>query len=119
MGKARRLRANHGHRFPITVRPTKVDIAVAREIARDTAPSPEEVAAFVTAGVAAKAVARTPVELTIEDQPPRAATLLRAMRPHQWVKNLIIFVPLITSHKFNEPRLLGCAVLALVPGGGR
>src|SRR5205823_3354665 len=28
--------------------------------------------------------------------------LIRALRPHQWVKNLIIFVPLLTSHKLNN-----------------
>ena len=50
MGTARRFRASRGHRYPITVRPTNVDIAVAREIARDTAPVPEEVARFLTWG---------------------------------------------------------------------
>ncbi len=46
------------------------------------------------------------------DSTPRA--LVRALRPHQWVKNLIVFVPLITSHKFNDPALVACAALALV-----
>ena len=50
MGTARRVRASRGHRFPITVRPTNVDIAVASEIARDTAPAPEEVARALTWG---------------------------------------------------------------------
>ncbi|HEY7842979.1 MAG TPA: phosphatase PAP2 family protein [Bradyrhizobium sp.] len=50
MGRAGRVRANRGPRFPITVRPTKVDIAVAREIARDTAPAPEEAARALTWG---------------------------------------------------------------------
>jgi hypothetical protein len=50
MSTARRFRASRGHRYPITVRPTNVDIAVAREIARDTAPVPEEVARFLTWG---------------------------------------------------------------------
>ena len=44
MGTARRFRASRGHRYPITVRPTNVDIAVAREIAGDTAPAPEQIA---------------------------------------------------------------------------
>ena len=50
MSTARRFRASRGHRYPITVRPTNVDIAVAREIARGTAPVPEEVARFLTWG---------------------------------------------------------------------
>jgi 4-hydroxybenzoate polyprenyltransferase len=37
---------------------------------------------------------------------------LREMRPHQWVKNLIIFVPLITSHRFVESALVVRALLA-------
>ncbi len=37
-------------RFPIAVRPTKADIAIAREIARDTGPAPEEVARALTWG---------------------------------------------------------------------
>src|ERR1700735_4845941 len=37
-------------RFPITVRPTKADRAIAREIARDTGPAPEEVARALTWG---------------------------------------------------------------------
>jgi 4-hydroxybenzoate polyprenyltransferase len=31
----------------------------------------------------------------------RANDLLRAMRPHQWVKNLLVFLPLIVAHRFD------------------
>lgn len=51
----------------------------------------------VSAGVAAKARTSAPVEHVISDRPPRAVTLLRAMRPHQWVKNLLVFVPIFTA----------------------
>lgn len=53
MHTAARTRANllrRQPRFPITVRPTKADIAIAREIARDTGPAPEEVARALTWG---------------------------------------------------------------------
>lgn len=33
-------------------------------------------------------------------------SLLRAMRPHQWAKNLLVFVPLLLSHSIAIPRLL-------------
>ncbi|MCS6864510.1 MAG: UbiA family prenyltransferase [Gemmataceae bacterium] len=37
---------------------------------------------------------------------------LRAVRPHQWAKNLLLFVPLITAHRFFEwPLLLIVAVM--------
>ena len=34
------------------------------------------------------------------------AALLKAMRPHQWAKNLLVFVPLLLSHSLSVPRLL-------------
>ena len=40
---------------------------------------------------------------------------LKAIRPHQWVKNLLVFVPLITAHKFNSLHLISqtfCAFIA-------
>ncbi len=40
--------------------------------------------------------------------------LLRAMRPHQWVKNLLIFVPLFTSHSFGSLPIWTAAMLAFV-----
>jgi membrane-associated phospholipid phosphatase len=53
MHTAARTRANlllRQPRLPITVRPTKADIAIAREIARGTGPAPEEVARALTWG---------------------------------------------------------------------
>lgn len=38
----------------------------------------------------------------------------RSLRPHQWVKNLIIFVPLITAHQISEGTLLGRAIVAFL-----
>ena len=32
--------------------------------------------------------------------------LFRSLRPHQWVKNLIIFVPTLTAHKLRETPIL-------------
>ena len=37
-------------RFPVTVRPTRADVVVARSIARNTAPAPEQVAQALTWG---------------------------------------------------------------------
>ena len=37
---------------------------------------------------------------------------LQALRPHQWVKNLIIFVPLVTSHKLAQWPLAIAALIA-------
>lgn len=40
--------------------------------------------------------------------------LLRAMRPHQWLKNLLIFVPLVLSHQFGNINLIAAATLAFI-----
>lgn len=38
---------------------------------------------------------------------------LRAMRPHQWVKNLLVFAPLIASHDTRMESVATVAILAL------
>ncbi len=47
---------------------------------------------------------------------PRAGprTWLRALRVHQWVKNVLIFVPLLASHRFTEVPFWGLALLAFL-----
>ena len=37
---------------------------------------------------------------------------LKAMRLHQWLKNLLIFIPLLVSHKFSEPLVSFQTVMA-------
>ncbi len=36
-----------------------------------------------------------------DDRPPLARTWLRALRIHQWAKNLLVCVPVVTAHAFN------------------
>lgn len=42
------------------------------------------------------------------------APLLDAMRPHQWVKNLLVFAPLVFAHRLVDPWSVGQAALAFV-----
>jgi 4-hydroxybenzoate polyprenyltransferase/phosphoserine phosphatase len=42
---------------------------------------------------------------------------LKALRLHQWLKNLLIFIPLLMAHRFGEPVLVGQALLAFVAFG--
>lgn len=39
---------------------------------------------------------------------------LKAIRPYQWMKNLLIFVPLITAHQFGSPNLISRTILAFI-----
>ena len=48
---------------------------------------------------------------------PRLRPWLKALRLHQWLKNLLVFVPLLASHRFLEPAVVGDAVLAFVAFG--
>jgi 4-hydroxybenzoate polyprenyltransferase/phosphoserine phosphatase len=45
---------------------------------------------------------------------PTPAAYLRAMRPHQWLKNLLVFVPLLASHQLDEPARLITTLIAFV-----
>ncbi len=42
---------------------------------------------------------------------------MRALRLHQWAKNVIIFLPLLSSHRFDELALIGQGLLAFVAFG--
>jgi 4-hydroxybenzoate polyprenyltransferase/phosphoserine phosphatase len=42
------------------------------------------------------------VFLEISDRPSPARMILKAMRPYQWVKNLLVFVPLVASRSFGD-----------------
>lgn len=44
----------------------------------------------------------------------RARAFVKAIRVHQWIKNILVFVPLFTSHRVVSPMLWLDAVLAFV-----
>lgn len=63
------------------------------------------------AGLIAQAREKCDVEKVFSDGVnPTAA--LRALRPHQWVKNLLLFLPPIMAHRFFEPGVLFTTLLS-------
>ncbi len=65
-----------------------------------------------------RAAALTKIGPTFDCQPAHWRALLQALRPHQWLKSLIVFVPLLTSHHlfdalFLKPALWAAAVFAV------
>ena len=55
------------------------------------------------------------VDAVFEPKPALAQRLrawIGALRPHQWLKNLLVLVPLLTSFRLDEPQLVGDALLA-------
>jgi 4-hydroxybenzoate polyprenyltransferase len=58
---------------------------------------------IVNAPRLAAVVARTtPIEAILSERASTPWTLLKSLRPHQWVKNLLVFVPLIASGQFHD-----------------
>ncbi len=57
--------------------------------------------------------------LEVLERPQRAnwRTWLRQLRLHQWLKNLLIFVPLVAARKLGDPKMLAAAAAAFVAFG--
>ena len=60
----------------------------------------------------AKGLAGVTVEAEFGESPHRVRALIKALRPHQWVKNILVFLPLIAAHQVLVPATIG-AVAAL------
>jgi 4-hydroxybenzoate polyprenyltransferase len=45
-----------------------------------------------------------------EDRKPRLQTMLKAIRLHQWAKNVLLFVPLLLSHDIHAASLLAAVI---------
>jgi len=68
-------------------------------------------------GVLAAARKIGSIETVFESRPPYFRTLFKALRIHQWTKNLLLFVPLLASHRILETQLLFSGVLAFIAFG--
>ncbi len=68
-------------------------------------------------GVAAKAERIVTIEARLDDRRGGIGNHLRALRPQQWLKNLLVFVPLVTSHAVLDSLLVLKALLAFVAFG--
>lgn len=72
------------------------------------------------AGLRRRAAARVPVARSLAEPPgagARLRTWLRALRLHQWVKNALVLVPLVASHRLAEPALVASAASAFLAFG--
>ena len=73
-------------------------------------------AVLVGASLRTSAQARRvcPVEAEFQRAPVGWRVWLKAIRAHQWLKNLLLFVPLFTSFNLGDPTRAGLALLAFV-----
>lgn len=93
--KAEALCARFGQNGFVYAGNDKSDIAIWRK-------SGAAILVNTSPGLARRVHGMIPVEATVPGHPAAASALLRAMRPHQWIKNLLVFVPIITAHATGE-----------------
>ena len=65
-------------------------------------------------GLAARVAQWTEVAEVLDGDRPRAGDYLAAIRPHQWLKNTLLFLPLLAAHRIYELDLLWQGVLVFV-----
>jgi 4-hydroxybenzoate polyprenyltransferase len=63
-------------------------------------------------GIEAGARSLTEVESVFSDRKPVVRVVLRAIRVHQWVKNLLVFLPLVAAHAWTDPTAIAHSLLA-------
>ena len=65
-------------------------------------------------GVEQRALKQGNVERVIKSSTNQFALWLKALRPHQWMKNVLIFVPLLAAHELINSAALLSGLLAFV-----
>lgn len=56
----------------------------------------------------------TTIDCSFQNQPRKASDYLRAMRPHQWPKNFLLFAHLLASHEWSDLPQIGQTAMAFV-----
>jgi 4-hydroxybenzoate polyprenyltransferase/phosphoserine phosphatase len=56
------------------------------------------------------------VERVFDDRPPKVRTWMRALRLHQWAKNVLLGVPILTAHAFNSAAIAETAAAFIAFG---
>lgn len=69
------------------------------------------------AGVRRAAAARTQIEREFAGPRGGLRAWLKALRLHQWMKNLLLFLPLLGAHQIFDPTLLTKAIVAFFSFG--
>jgi 4-hydroxybenzoate polyprenyltransferase len=69
----------------------------------------EAIVVYGTDSLARRAAQLTKVGKVFPSKPAVFAALLKSLRPHQWIKNLIVFLPVITSHRLTFWPLLSAS----------
>jgi 4-hydroxybenzoate polyprenyltransferase/phosphoserine phosphatase len=104
--KSRRLQETFGGGFDYAGN-SRADLRIIRYARRSLLVNPEP-------GVETAARQIGTIEQVFRDGQGGVKSYLRAMRPHQWFKNLLVFVPLAAAHLLQNITLLQQSVLAFI-----
>lgn len=74
----------------------------------------ERIVVSASPAIVRKVKALDPETKVFDLKPPRAKALIKALRVYQWVKNLLIFLPLMLAHKLCDSASLKLTVLAFI-----
>src|SRR5580765_2807914 len=108
--KARALVERYGERGFDYAGNAQPDIAVWRSARRAIVVNASE-------GLAASAAAVTEVDEVLPREAGGLRVWSKALRLHQWLKNLLVFLPLLASHKLFQPDAVILSMLAFVSFG--
>ena len=89
---------------------SRADLPVWQEAGEAIIVNPEPGVARAAAGVA-------DIAHSFDDRTGGVATYVKALRLHQWLKNTLIFVPLVLAHKLGDAELLVQAGIAFFAFG--
>ncbi|NGZ88050.1 UbiA family prenyltransferase [Duganella aceris] len=108
--KARQLAAQFGARRFDYCGNHKIDLQVWRL-------SKGAVVVNGSAGLQRKAARQTAVLASFPGRQRRLRATIKALRPHQWVKNVLLFIPMAAAHILTSPGALVAGLLAFLSFG--
>lgn len=76
------------------------------------AQAPESHAVAPSSSTLARARARTQAIRVFGRRPSRVRAVVKALRPHQWVKNTLLFVPLLLARQYTDLEKSAAALIA-------
>lgn len=74
----------------------------------------EAIVVNASAGLVSRAQARTPVSRVFSKPVSWPKPVAKALRVHQWAKNVLVFIPVVASHQITNSTLLLQATIAFL-----
>ncbi len=69
---------------------------------------------LVNASAGARKACKAGADQLFEERRPLLHMLFKAMRCDQWLKNILVFAPMLLAHRFNEPACIAQTLIAFL-----